>query len=319
MAGNIYAVNFNANGTSAGQIAPTQALFFKSSNDTSLVNGIRFNIDSKGAEEAYIADAVTHQIVQLTGRQDATGIFDKIDIFCQDENMLQPNDLAIASSTGRIFTSGMRWTSDSVVGDGDLWTCGKDGVARSLGTFMRTNGIEVSPDEKTLYLSEAGNKGGSVVSNVIHAFDLDAATGDVSNKRTFVDFAQLDQSEATDIDGMRTDVDGNLYVSRNGLGQVAVFAPAGELTAYINATSIDFVSNLEFGGSNGTDLYLIGRCKEDETKGCADVLKGSAQGRAFSNLQPSAAAPTVTPTDEPNSSSTDKSTTSPTVHRCPSK
>ncbi|KAJ1812344.1 hypothetical protein LPJ56_003311 [Coemansia sp. RSA 2599] len=283
--GNIYAVDFNDDALSAGQIAPSQSLLFQSPNNASLVNGIRFNIDSTGAEEAYIADAITHQVYKLTGRDEATGTFAKADVFCHDEGMLQPNDIAIAPSSGRIFLSGMNWTSDSVVGNGDLWTCDSSGLAKKLGDFMRTNGVEVSPDEKTLYLSEAANTAGSVVSNVVLAFDLDASSGEISNQRTFVDFAKLDNTAATDIDGMRTDVDGNLYVTRNGIGQVAVFTPAGELSAYINATSIDFVSNLEFGGSSGTDLYLIGRCKEDETKGCADVYAGSAVGRAFNDLQ----------------------------------
>ncbi|KAJ2223992.1 hypothetical protein H4R99_007112 [Coemansia sp. RSA 1722] len=284
-AGSIYAVDFNDDALSAGQIAPSQTLLYQSSNNESLVNGIRFNIDSTGAEEAYIADATTHQVYKLTERDAATGTFAKSSVFCHDEGMLQPNDIAIAPLSGRIFLSGMNWTSDSVVGNGDLWTCDSSGLAKRLGTFMRTNGVEVSPDEKTLYLSEATNAAGSVVSNVVLAFDLDSSSGDISNQRTFVDFGALDATAATDIDGMRTDVDGNLYVTRNGLGQVAVFTPAGELSAYINATSIDYVSNLEFGGSSGTDLYLIGRCKEDETKGCADVYSGSTVGRAFNDLQ----------------------------------
>ncbi|KAJ2853117.1 hypothetical protein J3B02_003284 [Coemansia erecta] len=245
--GNVYAVDFNDNASSAGQIAPKQSLLFQSSDNESLVNGIRFNIDSTGAEEAYIADATTHQVYKLTSRDKATGAFAKTSVFCHDENMLQPNDIAIASSSGRIFLSGMNWTSDSVVGNGDLWTCDSSGLAKRLGTFMRTNGIEVSPDEKTLYLSEAANAAGSVVSNVVLAFDLDSASGEITNKRTFVDFAKLDNTASTDIDGMRTDINGNLYVTRNGLGQVAVFTPSGELSAYINAISIDYVSNLEFG------------------------------------------------------------------------
>ncbi|KAJ1723259.1 hypothetical protein LPJ53_002357 [Coemansia erecta] len=296
-AGNIYAVDFNNDAPSAGQIAPTQELLLQSSNTESLVNGIRFNIDSSGAEEAYIADATIHQVIRLSGRDGSSGAFSQNSVFCHDDTMLQPNDIAIAPSSGRVFLSGMNWTSDSVVGDGDLWTCDSSGAAKRLGTFKRTNGVEVSPDEKTLYLSEATNAGGAVVSNVVLAFDLDASTGDISNQRVFADFAQLDNTEATDIDGMRTDENGNLYVTRNGIGQVAVFAPTGELTAYINATSIDYVANLEFGGASGTDLYIIGRCKEDETKGCADVYQGSAVGRAFRDLQTEQPAASTEPTE----------------------
>ncbi|KAJ1826153.1 hypothetical protein LPJ73_009077, partial [Coemansia sp. RSA 2703] len=115
----------------------------------------------------------------------------------------------------------------------------------------------VSPDEKTLYLSESINKGDAPISNVILAFDLDAEAGTVTNERVFVDFAKLDNSVDIDIDGMRTDTEGNLYVTLNGKGQVAVFTPAGELTSYISSPSIQNVANLEFGGPNGTDLYMV--------------------------------------------------------------
>ncbi|PIA14857.1 calcium-dependent phosphotriesterase [Coemansia reversa NRRL 1564] len=199
--------------------------------------------------------------------------------------MLQPNDLAFAPSSGRIFLSGMNYTSDSEIGDGDLWTCDSKGAAKSLGQFYRTNGIEVSPDEKTLYLSESQNKGGAVVSNRILAFDLDASSGAVENKRVFVDFGKLDKTADTDIDGMRTDKEGNLYVTRNGVGKIAVFTPAGELSAYISSPSIDFVASLEFGGPTGTDLYMVGKCKDDETKGCVDKFSATITGRAFADLQ----------------------------------
>jgi sugar lactone lactonase YvrE len=41
----------------------------------------------------------------------------------------------------------------------------------------RTNGIELSPDEKTLYVSEAFNREFIPVSNVVWQFDVDILTG----------------------------------------------------------------------------------------------------------------------------------------------
>ncbi|KAJ2829715.1 hypothetical protein FBU31_002644, partial [Coemansia sp. 'formosensis'] len=143
----------------------------------------------------------------------------------------------------------------------------------------------VSPDEKTLYLSEAINQDGNVVSNVIHAFDLDAHGGTIRNGRVLVDFAQLDNSASNDVDGMRTDSAGNLYVSRWGAGKIAKISPAGTLLAYVRLATIDTVTNLEFAGPNGRDLYAVGACKEDPTKGCIDRYSSSAQGRAFCALQ----------------------------------
>ncbi|KAJ1865929.1 hypothetical protein LPJ57_006036, partial [Coemansia sp. RSA 486] len=159
------------------------------------------------------------------------------------------------------------------------------------------------------------------VSNVVLAFDLDAEAGTISNKRVFVDFAQLDNTATTDVDGMRTDTEGNLYITRNGLGQVAVFSPSGELTMYITSPSIKDVANLEFGGEGGKDLYMVGMCNSDETKGCVDVYSGSAVGNAFSKLQAGGSVPgtdngvasSELPSSESPSSESPSSTSSPPV------
>ncbi|KAJ2287962.1 hypothetical protein IW141_004608, partial [Coemansia sp. RSA 355] len=38
---------------------------------------------------------------------------------------------------------------------------------------------------------------------------------------------------------------------------------------------------------DGTDLHMVGRCKDNDTKGCVDVVKGLALGRASSDLRKS--------------------------------
>ncbi|KAJ2079418.1 hypothetical protein H4R24_003783 [Coemansia sp. RSA 988] len=289
-AGKIYAVNFNNNLGMAGLVAKEQALLYKATGtDEELkdvhLNGIRFNIGCSGAEEAYIADAGRQQVYRLTQREGSDGAFKNAKVFCGHKDMLQPNDIAIAPTSGRIFLSGMSYTSDSKIGDGDLWTCDKKGVPKKLGEFYRTNGIEISPDEKTLYLSEAQNSGNAVIGNRILKFDLDASSGAVKNKKVFVNFADLDGTGDVDIDGMRTDTDGNLYVTRNKSGLVAVISPSGELSGYIKSSSINYITSLEFGGTSGSDLYIVGKCLEDETKGCVDVYNSDVKGRAFSDLQ----------------------------------
>ncbi|KAJ1801904.1 hypothetical protein LPJ56_006322 [Coemansia sp. RSA 2599] len=178
----------------------------------------------------------------------------------------------------------MRFTPDTAVGDGDLWTCSAGGTAKKLGSFRRTNGIELSPDEKTLYLSEASNVGGKVVSNLVLAFDVDVRTGEISRKRVFADFGSLDGSGANDVDGMRADAHGNLYVARWGAGKIAKLSPAGALVAYIRLPGIDQVTNLELAGPHGRDLFAVGACKSNPAKGCIDRYTVPVEGRAFSNL-----------------------------------
>ncbi|KAJ2741069.1 hypothetical protein GGI20_005442 [Coemansia sp. BCRC 34301] len=283
--GNLYAVNYNASKAAVGQAYRHQRLFFADLElPNSWFNAARFNVDQHGVQEVYLGDVVNHRVVRMRDLA-GEGQFIHSEVFCQSPSFLQPNDLAIAHSTGRVFLSGMRFAADSVVGDGDLWTCNSTGAATKLGLFHRTNGIEVSPDEATLYLSEAINSRGNVVSNVIHAFDLDAKAGSVSNPRVLVDFAALDNSAANDVDGMRTDSLGNLYVTRWGAGKIAKISPEGALLAYIALATIAEVTNLEFAGPNGRDLYAVGACKDNPAKGCIDKYSALTQGRAFSAQQ----------------------------------
>ncbi|KAJ1931481.1 hypothetical protein FBU59_006694, partial [Linderina macrospora] len=258
-------------------------IYQDAANPKSEFSGIRFSIDSNGNELAYVADASNHRVVRLSDRTSAG--FKNATVFCQDSGMVQPNDIAIAPKSGRVFLSGMNYPATTKVGDGDLWTCDKTGKATKLGQFQRTNGIEVSQDEKTLYLSESINKNWDITSNIIYAFDLDSKAGKISNKRVFVDFGKLDKTAGADIDGMRFDTQGNLYVTRNGIGKVAKISSAGKLLAYIDVAGIVDVTNLEFGGKSGTDLYIGGTCKDNKKKGCVSVYKGKVVGRAFKDLQ----------------------------------
>ncbi|PIA17385.1 calcium-dependent phosphotriesterase [Coemansia reversa NRRL 1564] len=283
--GNFYAANYNAFKGEVGRAFRRPELFFRNRvDDGSWFNAIRFGTDRDGVQEAYIGDVVNHRVVRVRDPGSKRTFFHS-ETFCYHPNMLQPNDLAIAYSTRRLFLSGMRFSNNSAIGDGDLWTCDERGAARRLAIFHRTNGVEVSPDEKTLYISEAVNEDGNVVSNVIYAFDLDAQRGNIGNKRTLVDFGQLDGSASHDIDGMRTDANGDLYVTRWGAGRVAKLSATGQLLAYIGLASINEATNLEFAGPTGRELFIVGACMSDPTKGCIDRWTGPVQGHAFASLQ----------------------------------
>jgi sugar lactone lactonase YvrE len=85
-------------------------------------------------------------------------------------------------------------------------------VAADLGT---TNGIDVSPDGKTLYVNES-------VQRNVWAFPI-AADGSLGDKRLVKQFPDHG------FDGMRCDVDGNLYITRYGKGTVVKMSPRGEI------------------------------------------------------------------------------------------
>src|SRR5438067_515266 len=85
--------------------------------------------------------------------------------------------------------------------EGQVWRIDAAGnvtlAAADMGT---TNGIDLSPDGKTLYVNES-------VQRNVWAFTV-AADGSLSDKRLVKRFDDFG------MDGMRCDVDGNLYVTR---------------------------------------------------------------------------------------------------------
>ena len=78
-----------------------------------------------------------------------------------------------------------------------------------------TNGIEVSPDGKRLYVNES-------IQRVVWVYKI-RKDGSIGNKKIFKKFSDYG------MDGMRCDSKGNLYITRHGKGTVALFSPDGEL------------------------------------------------------------------------------------------
>ncbi len=161
----------------------------------------------------------------------------KITVFAHNPKMNQPNDLAIAPD-GTIYASDPNWGKST----GQVWRIDMEGrthlVAEKMGT---TNGIDVSPDGKTLYVNES-------VQRNVWAFTINA-DGSLSDKRL------LKQFPDHGFDGMRCDVDGNLYITRYGKGTVAVLSPKGEVLREIDVLG-KRPSNLCFGGPDGKTVYV---------------------------------------------------------------
>src|SRR6266496_3804304 len=118
----------------------------------------------------------------------------------------------------------------------------KDGKLSLLEDSMGTaNGIEVSPDEKTLYVNES-------VQRKVWAYDL-SDSGTISNKRLLIEFPDFG------MDGMRCDIDGNLHIARYGKGVVAKISPKGKLLKEIKINGTK-PSNVTFGGADGRTVYV---------------------------------------------------------------
>jgi gluconolactonase len=282
--GEAFATDFGNSTTKIGKISPNQELFTASPIATTSFNGIRFlRLSQKeielGIKNIALVANKDGDVTKVTEMNDGTT---KQEIFCKDDSFVIPNDLTL-SETGRIYISGQDFTNNTIIGDGGLWICQPDGRATQLNKFGRTNGIELSPDEKTLYLSEAFNINFVPVSNVIWKFKVDHKTGMVSSQELFVDFEKLDGTQSVDVDGMRTDIKGNLYVTRNGGQEVVVFSPDKKVLSRIKL-NIKHPANLEFAGDKGKTMFIVGKCIDDETKGCADTFENNIPGKAFTLL-----------------------------------
>ncbi|MEO2036844.1 MAG: isochorismatase family protein [Planctomycetaceae bacterium] len=226
-AGNILAVNFEKQGT-IGRVSPDgSAELYVILPEGSTGNGIRFDKDGN----FFVADYTGHNILKVDSKNR------KVTTLAHQDQMNQPNDIAIAPD-GTLYASDPAWDE----GTGQLWRIDADGTVTRLAQDMgTTNGIEVSPDGHTLYVNES-------VQRNVWAFDI-TPEKQLTNKRLIKKFPDHG------FDGMRCDVDGNLYIARYGEGTVVKMSPAGEILRKVNVLGAR-PSNLCFGGPDGCTVYV---------------------------------------------------------------
>jgi sugar lactone lactonase YvrE len=279
--GEIFATSYGEDPLYAiGKASKPQAEFYRDNLTTSYVNGVRF----VSKKVAYVAEVINHRVLKLDLND--SGKVAASSVLCSDPTMIQPNDIAVTKG-GVVFTSGSKFASTTTDKSGDIWVCESGKPAKRLVVMGRTNGIEVSNDNRYLYVSEAYDKDWESIVQKIWKFTINSDYS-LTNKVLFADFEKLDKTQAYNIDGMRFDIKGNLYVVRHGGQHVTVLSPEGKIIKKIKL-NFTYPTNLEFGGEEGKELYIVGRCGIDtpdgEGKGCVDVIKVPHAGRAFTNLQ----------------------------------
>lgn len=225
--GNLFVVNYQKNGTVALVKPNGDVSLFLTLPEGSTANSIQF--DQNGT--MYLADFTGHNVLKVNMQTKEVGVHVHNDTFNQ------PNDLCI-NQKGQLFASDPNWKTSS----GKLWRIDPTGVAVLLTEDMgTTNGIELSPDEKILYVNES-------VQRKIWAFDVDA-TGNISNKRMFAEFTDFG------LDGMKCDNQGNLYITRHEKGVILILSPQGKFIREIPLTGKK-CSNLVFGGKDGKTIFV---------------------------------------------------------------
>jgi signal peptidase len=234
--GNLFVVNLGKPGT-IGRLPAGGAAseVFTALPDGSVGNAIRF--DSGGT--MFVADYKKHNVFAIP--KDSA----EPQLWFHSDRMNQPNDITIARD-GTIYASDPNWKGRT----GQIWRIARaaDGsvqgqvmtAPRTMGT---TNGIDLSPDGKTLYVGESTS--GQVWSYAIRGDEL----ADAKLVKTF---------EPNTIDGLRTDMHGRLFVARILKGSIVVLKPNGMVEREIALRGKE-PTNLAFGGSDGRTVFVTQR------------------------------------------------------------
>jgi gluconolactonase len=174
-----------------------------------------------------------------------------------------PNDL-VMDARGGLYITDPQFTPDAQKSQPgkQVYYVAPDGTAKVVigpGEFAMPNGVELSPDGRTLYVNNTWQQPGE---NVVWAYDV-AADGSLSNKRQFAMLHLtpdvLGAPDAADrfdsgADGTAVDTDGRYYVAtRSG---VQIFLADGTYAGTIRVPQ--YPVSVTFGGANNDVLYMVG-------------------------------------------------------------
>jgi gluconolactonase len=208
-----------------------------------------------------VCDMFGHRVVELNpanGRV-VRVLLDKID----GKPIDGPNDL-VMDARGGLYITDPQFTPEAKKSQPgkQVYYLAPDGTARVVigpGEYAMPNGVELSPDGKTLYVNNTWLQPGE---NFVWAYDV-AADGSLSNKRQFALIALkpevLEAKNPADrfdsgADGTAVDTDGRYYVAtRTG---VQIFLPDGTPAGTI--TMPQYPVSVTFGGPNDDVLYMVG-------------------------------------------------------------
>ena len=173
----------------------------------------------------------------------------------QGKRLNSPNDVVVKSD-------GSVWFSDpsyGILSDYEGYKADEEQESRNVyrldpatgelavmaDDFLQPNGLCFSPDERLLYVADSGASHKPDAPRHIRVFDVTEGKR-LTNGRVF---AHIDKGIP---DGMRTDVDGNLWSS--AADGVHCFHPDGSLLGKILVPQT--VANLTFGGPRRNRLYI---------------------------------------------------------------
>jgi gluconolactonase len=195
--------------------------------------------------------ACEHDTRRVT-RQELDGSLTVVANSFQGRQLNRPNDVVVKSDGCIYFTD--PWTNPLPPEQWDLTFAGVYRLTPDLGTltlliddFVLPNGLAFSPDESVLYINDSRRRH-------IRAFDL--LPNGMLAKQTDRVFADLRGDEPGVPDGMKVDVEGNVYCG--GAGGIWIIDPRGTKLGRI-VHGAPATTNLAFGGDDWKTLYFTSR------------------------------------------------------------
>lgn len=166
----------------------------------------------------------------------------------------RPNDLVVNPRTGTIYFTDP-WFSgsepDYPLGEEHqgVFRVSADGRTIVAEAMLKDkpNGIELSPDQRTLYVATRGP-------DVIHKFAVEE-DGSLGPR---ADFVVIGQGRTMYADGMAVDLEGNVYGCTDG-GGIQVWSPDGKRYGTLPGTN--GAKNASFGGAAGKTLFFVAGTK----------------------------------------------------------
>ena len=268
--GNLYVVNFSKPGTigriKAGANVSEQFAMLPilppakgQSPIQSRGSGIRF--DRQG--RMYVAAFNTHRIFVFEPDQTTPQVY-------FEAAFNQPNDIAITAD-GTLYASDPARSAKT----GQIWRITRDANGKGKGQIMTstrlkmgiTNGIDLSPDDQTLYVSES-------VTGQIWSYRIEG--NHLKNHDMLISFH-------TDVDGLRTDADGTIFVARPDEGVIGMLKPDKTALPDIK-TEGKSPNNLTFGGPDGRTVFVtqvVQKANPKDNKGYVESFRAERPGREF--------------------------------------
>lgn len=162
----------------------------------------------------------------------------------------EPNNKQNRLNDGKIDRKGRLWcgsmhNTNHDQRSGALYRFNSDGsFNRVINNIQVPNSIAWSPDASTMYFADTRE-------HIIWSFDVDINSGDICNRRIFVDLKESGGRP----DGATVDREGYLWSANYGGSKVVRYSPDGQQTMEV-VLPVTNVTSCAFGGTEYKTLYI---------------------------------------------------------------